>query len=59
MMRAVYAVLAATLMTLILTGHQSPFYVFIIAMLMGLYMRFWRPGRVLEASVLGSRLLSQ
>jgi predicted MFS family arabinose efflux permease len=36
MMRAVYAVLAATLMTLILTGHQSPLYVFIIAMLMGL-----------------------
>jgi len=28
--------LAATLMTLILTGHQSPLYVFIIAMLMGL-----------------------
>jgi carbon starvation protein len=24
-----------------------------IAMLMGLYMRFWRPGRVLEASVIG------
>jgi len=36
MMRAVYAVLAATLMTLILAGHQSPLYVFIIAMLMGL-----------------------
>jgi predicted MFS family arabinose efflux permease len=36
MMRAVYAVLAATLMTLILTGHQGPLYVFIIAMLMGL-----------------------
>src|SRR5437879_1293129 len=36
MMRAVYAVLAATLMTLIMTGHQSPLYVFIIAMLMGL-----------------------
>src|SRR5882762_2396953 len=36
MMRAIYAVLAATLMTLILTGHQSPLYVFIIAMLMGL-----------------------
>jgi predicted MFS family arabinose efflux permease len=36
MMRAVYAVLAATLMTLALTGHQTPLYVFIIAMLMGL-----------------------
>jgi predicted MFS family arabinose efflux permease len=36
MMRAAYAVLAAVLMTLILTGHQSPLYVFIIAMLMGL-----------------------
>ena len=28
-----------------------------IAMLMGLYMRFWRPGRVLEASVLGFALV--
>jgi hypothetical protein len=36
MMRAVYAVLAATLMTLIVAGHQSPLYVFIIAILMGL-----------------------
>src|SRR5258705_12037992 len=36
MMRVVYALLAATLMTLIVTGHQSPLYVFIIAMLMGL-----------------------
>src|SRR3954451_25000097 len=36
MMRAVYAVLGATLMTLILAGHQSPLYVFIVAMLMGL-----------------------
>src|SRR3954466_16224725 len=36
MMRVVYAVLGAALMTLILTGHQSPLYVFIIAILMGL-----------------------
>ncbi len=36
MMRVVYALLAATLMTLIVTGHQSPLYVFVIAMLMGL-----------------------
>jgi carbon starvation protein len=28
-----------------------------IAMLMGLYMRFWRPGRVLEATVLGLALV--
>jgi carbon starvation protein len=28
-----------------------------IALLMGLYMRFWRPGRVLEASVLGFALV--
>jgi len=28
-----------------------------IAMLMGVYMRFWRPGRVLEASVLGFALV--
>ena len=28
-----------------------------IAMLMGLYMRFWRPGRVLEASVIGFGLV--
>ena len=28
-----------------------------IAMLMGVYMRFWRPGRVLEASVLGFILI--
>ncbi|MCP4621700.1 MAG: MFS transporter [Bradyrhizobium sp.] len=36
MMRAAYAVLAATLMTLVLTGTLSPLYVFIIAVLMGL-----------------------
>src|SRR5262249_35954539 len=36
MMRATYAVLAATLMTLVLTGTLTPFYVFIIAILMGL-----------------------
>ena len=36
MMRATYAVLAATLMTLALTGHLSPFYVFIIVAIMGL-----------------------
>ena len=36
MMRAVYAVLAATLLTLVLTGTLRPPYVFIIAMLMGL-----------------------
>ena len=29
-----------------------------IAMLMGLYLRFWRPGRVLEASALGVALLA-
>jgi carbon starvation protein len=28
-----------------------------IAMLMGLYMRFWRPGRVMEASAVGFALL--
>jgi carbon starvation protein len=28
-----------------------------IAMFMGLYMRFWRPGRVLEASILGFLLI--
>src|SRR5438034_4169236 len=28
-----------------------------IAMLMGVYMRFWRPGRVLEASILGFALV--
>ena len=28
-----------------------------IAMLMGLYMRFWRPGRVLEASAIGFGLI--
>ncbi len=36
MMRATYAVLAATLMTLALTGQLTPLYVFIIAALMGL-----------------------
>ncbi len=29
-----------------------------IAMLMGVYLRFWRPGRVLEASALGVALLA-
>jgi predicted MFS family arabinose efflux permease len=36
MMRATYAVLAATLMTLALTGHLSPLYVFVIVAIMGL-----------------------
>lgn len=36
MMRATYAVLAATLMTLVLTGALTPLYVFVIAILMGL-----------------------
>jgi MFS family permease len=36
MMRATYAVLAATLLTLVLTRTLSPLYVFIIAVLMGL-----------------------
>jgi MFS family permease len=36
MMRATYAVLAATLMALVLTGTLTPLYVFIIAILMGL-----------------------
>jgi MFS family permease len=36
MMRATYAVLAITLMTLALTGHLNPPLVFVIAMLMGL-----------------------
>ena len=36
MMRTTYAVLAATLMTLALSGHLSPFYVFIIVAIMGL-----------------------
>jgi predicted MFS family arabinose efflux permease len=36
MMRTIYALLAATLMTLALTGHLTPLYVFIIAAVMGL-----------------------
>jgi predicted MFS family arabinose efflux permease len=36
MMRATYSVLAATLMTLALTGHLSPVYVLIIVAVMGL-----------------------
>jgi MFS family permease len=36
MMRTVYALLAATLMILALTGHLTPLFVFIIAVLMGL-----------------------
>jgi predicted MFS family arabinose efflux permease len=36
MMRAAYAVLAATLMTLALTGHLSPLYVLVIVAIMGL-----------------------
>ena len=36
MMRATYAVLAATLMTLALTGYLTPLYVFIIVAVMGL-----------------------
>jgi MFS family permease len=36
MMRATYAVLATTLMTLALSGHLTPPFVFVIAMLMGL-----------------------
>ena len=36
MMRATYAVLAATLMTLALTGRLTPLFVFVVAMLMGL-----------------------
>ena len=36
MMRAAYSVLAATLMTLALTGHLSPLYVLIIVAVMGL-----------------------
>jgi MFS family permease len=36
MMRATYTVLAATLMTLALTGHLTPFYVMIIVAIMGL-----------------------
>jgi predicted MFS family arabinose efflux permease len=35
MMRAVYAVLAASLMTLALSGHLTPLFVFVIAALMG------------------------
>src|SRR6202163_3181832 len=35
MMRATYAVLAATLMMLALTGHLTPLYVFVIVLLMG------------------------
>jgi predicted MFS family arabinose efflux permease len=36
MMRAIYALQAATLMILALTGHLTPLFVFIIAVLMGL-----------------------
>jgi predicted MFS family arabinose efflux permease len=36
MMRTVYAVLAASLMTLALTGHLNPLFVFVIAALMGI-----------------------
>ena len=35
-MRATYAMLAATLMTLALTGHLTPLYVFVIVAIMGL-----------------------
>jgi len=35
MMRAIYAVLAATLMTLALSGHLTPTFVFVVASLMG------------------------
>src|SRR5947207_15869138 len=36
MMRATYAVLSGTLMTLALTGHLSPLYVLVIVAIMGL-----------------------
>ncbi len=36
MMRATYAVLAAVLTTLVLSGHLAPIYVFIVAALMGI-----------------------
>jgi carbon starvation protein len=51
--------LAAVALVVVNALKQSPWGAFTlamtipIAMLMGLYLRFWRPGRVLEASLLG------
>jgi len=67
---ALFAVLAIMIILLAVVGlvvvnalKDSPWGTFTlaltipIAMLMGLYMRFWRPGRVLEASLIGFALV--
>ncbi len=69
-MIALFAVLAIMIILLAVIGlvvvnalKDSPWGTFTlaltipIAMLMGLYMRFWRPGRVLEASLIGFALV--
>jgi carbon starvation protein len=56
--------LAAVALVVVNALKQSPWGAFTIAttvpiaMLMGLYLRFWRPGRVLEASLIGLALVS-
>ncbi len=55
--------LAAVALVVVNALKQSPWGAFTlaatipIAMLMGLYLRFWRPGRVLEASLIGIALV--
>jgi carbon starvation protein len=55
--------LAAVALVVVNALKQSPWGAFTIAttvpiaMLMGLYLRFWRPGRVLEASLIGMALV--
>ncbi len=57
---AIMVILLASIALVVVNAlKQSPWGTFTlaatipIAMLMGLYMRFWRPGRVLEASLVG------
>src|SRR5512138_107175 len=56
--------LAAVALVVVNALKQSPWGAFTlaatipIAMLMGLYLRFWRPGRVMEASLIGLVLVS-
>jgi carbon starvation protein len=61
---AIMIVLLAVIALVVVNAlKQSPWGTFTlamtipIAMLMGLYMRFWRPGRVLEASAVGFALI--
>ncbi|MGE5126956.1 MAG: carbon starvation CstA family protein, partial [Betaproteobacteria bacterium] len=55
--------LAAVALVVVNALKQSPWGAFTIAttvpiaMLMGIYLRFWRPGRVLEASLIGLTLV--